>query len=48
MVFRRDTASHVNIILGSHKIKEPVMEEHLRMCLATEPKGGKGVYTIQN
>ena len=31
-------APHMNIILGSHKIKEPAMEEHLGMCLATEPK----------
>ena len=39
MVFGRDTAPHVNIALGSHKIKEPAMEEHPGVCLATEPEG---------
>ena len=37
IVFGRNTAPHMNT-LGSHKIKESVVEEHLGVCLATEPK----------
>ena len=38
MVFRRDTAPHMNIMLGRHKVKG-FIHEQLGVCLAIELKG---------